>query len=298
MIKYQGKKGSALWREVGIQLFFEEKQKVSSQEATKCFVRVSNNGGTCSRLPSNTKPLSRFYHISSSKTLNTAVTLRIFHQAAEEDICQLCFLVSTDNSPPYDYKTLYGGHFTSAYGEITVKRFSVYTICKLGVYHGVKGVLSYLETTYDARLYRSIEPTIVDSGYRWNLYLSVVKNCPIFTQAVKTYIQEQFEVKLKLVSRQVVIFDDAHDCITVHHNMRSEPFESVCLDGVDHNCTLSHELIRSHIDGCPPLLEYSFHSRQNCSLLELKFTLDGLQDEIQFTLRQFHLPGRKLFHVV
>ena len=262
------------------------------QEATKCFVQVSKNEGAYSKLPSNAKPLSRFYHISSSKSLNnTAVTLRIFYQAAKEDIRQFCFLTSTNNAPPYNYKILYGGHFTSTYGEISVESFSLYTICQLYAYHGMKGILSYMERSYEARLYCSIQPTTLNSGYRWSIYLSVVKNCYIFTNTMKTYIQEEFEDKLKLVSKHVVIFDDAHDFITVHPNLSTNSPESVFLDEVDHESNLSKELIMHHVDGCPPLLIYRIHGRQSCSL-DLKFTLKGLQKEKHFTLHQYDLPGK------
>ena len=291
MIEYRGENGSVMWKEAGIQLFFEGKQKLISQEATKCLVQVSNNEGAYSKLPSNAKPYSRFYHISSSKTLNTAVTLRIFLQAANEDIRQLCFLTSTDSTPPYNYKILYGGHFTSAYGEITVENFSFFTICKFYAYHGVKGILSYMERSYEARLYCSVQPTFLDSGYRWNLYLCVVKNCHIFTNTTKMYIQQEFEDKLKLISRHVVIFDDADDCITIHHNLRTNSPQSVFLEEVDHESNLSHELIIQHIDGCPPLLLYRIHGRPNC-LLDLKITLDGVQEEKHFTLHQSDLPGK------
>ena len=292
MITYRGRKGSVQWKEAGIQLFFEETQEVHLQEATKCLVQVSKNEGAYSKLPSNAKRLSHFYHISSSKSLNnTAVTLRIFYQAAKEDIRQVCFLTSTDNAPPYNYKLLYGGHFTSAYGEITVESFSFYTICQLCAYYGVKGILSYMERSYEARLYCSIQPTSIDSGYRWSLYLSVVKNCYIFTNTMKTYIQEEFEDKLKLVSKHVVIFDDAHDCITVHRNLSTNSPESVFLDEVNHESSLSKELIMHHVDGCPPLLVYRIQGRPSCSL-DLKFTLEGLQEEKSFTLLQSDLPGK------
>ena len=291
MITYRGRKGSVQWKEAGIQLFFEETQEVHLQETTKCLVQVSKNEGAYSNLPSNAKPLSRFYYISSSKSLNTAVTLRIFHQAAEEDIRQLCFLTSTNNAPPYNYKLLYGGHFTSAYGEITVESFSLYTICQLYAYHGVKGILSYIKRSYEARLYCSIQPTSIDSGYRWSIYLSVVKNCYIFINTMKTYIQEEFEDKLKLVSKHVVIFNNAHDCITVHPNLKTSLPESVLLDEVDHESSLSKELIMHHVDGCPPLLVYRIHGRPSC-LLDLKFTLEGLQEEKHFTLHQSDLPGK------
>ena len=270
---------------------FEENKDLSSQEATKCLVQVSSTEGAYSRLPSNTTALSRFYHISSSKNLNTAVTLKIFYQAAEDDIHQLRFLTSTDNSPPYNYRILCGGHFTSAYGEITVERFSFYTICKLYAYHGVKGVLSYMEIHYEARLYRSIQPTLLDSGYSWNLYLSVVKKCDIFSHCMKKYIQEEFEDKLKMISSHVVIFDDDCDSITVHHGLKTNSPQNVFLEEVDHDNTLCHEHISDHVEGCPPLLVYNIQGKPNCSL-ELKFTLDGLQEAKQFTMRQSQFPGK------
>ena len=291
MIMYRGRKGSVQWKEAGIQLFFEETQEVRLQETSKCLVQMSKNEGAYSKLPSNAKPLSCFYHISSSKNLNIAVTLKIFHQAAKENIRQLCFLTSTDNTPPYNYKILHGGHFNSAYGEITVESFSFFTICQLYAYHGLKGILSYMERSYEARLYCSIQPTSIDSGYRWSLYLSVVKNCCIFTNTMKTYIQEEFEDKLKLVSKHVVSFDDAHDCITVHSNLSTNLPESVFLDEVDHENNLSKELIMHHVAGCPPLLVYRIHGRPSC-LLDLKFTLEGLQEEKYFTLLQSDLPGK------
>ena len=120
-----------LWEEAGIQMIFEDNKDLSSQEATNCLVQVSSTEGSYSRLPSNTKAFSHFYLISSYKNLNTAVTLKIFSQTAEEDIHQLRFLTSTDNLPPYNYRILYGGQFTSTNGEITVERLSFYTICML-----------------------------------------------------------------------------------------------------------------------------------------------------------------------
>ena len=291
IIEYRGKKGSVNWKEAGIQFFFEGKQEVCLQEATKCLVQVANNEGAYSRLPGNTKSLSRFYHISCSKTLNTAVTLRIFHQAANEDFRQLRFLTSTDNTPPYGYNILYRGHFNSAYGYITVESFSFYAICQLCAYHGVKGILSYMEKSYEARLYCSIQPSTVNSGYRWSLYLSLVKNCSIFTSNMKSYIQEEFQDQLKLVSRHVVIFDGAHDCITVHDDLSSDSPKSVILEPVNNEKSLRKEHIISYVEGCPPLLVYKIHGKPSCSL-DLKFTLHGLQEEKHFILKKSDFPGK------
>ena len=288
----KGERGSVLWNEGGIQMRFEESKDVSSYEATKCTVQVSNTEGAYSRLPNNTKALSRFYHISSSKNLNTAVTLKIFHRAAEDDVHKLRFLASTDKSPPYNYRILDGGQFTSSYGEITVERFSLYAICSY-VYHYVKGILSYMETRYEASLYCSIRPTLRNSRHIWNLYLFIVKDCNIFRQCVKNHIQEEFQDNVRKVSGHVVLFDDKCDCITVCPNLKTESPQkkNVILKHVDHDNTLCHEHINNYVDGCPPLLVYSIHGDLNC-LLELKFTLGGLQKAKQLSIDQFQLPGK------
>jgi len=293
-VTYKGEKGSVMSEENGFQMFFKV-DKDLSHVFTNCLVQVSNTEGAYSRLPSKSEVVSRYYHIYSSKKLNTAVTLKIFHRAAEADLNQLCFLTSTDKSPPYDYEVLHGGQFTSTYGEITVKTFSFYTICKLCcqlyVCHGVRGVLSYMETRYEASLYCSIQPTLQDSEYRLKVYMSVVKNCDIFSQYVKMYIQEEFEDKVKLISRHVVIFNEGHDCITAQHDLNTDSPQSVFLKPTDHNNTLCHVDISDYVDGYPPLLVYDVHGKMNCSF-DLKFTLlEGLQEAKQFTLNQWDLPG-------
>ena len=77
------------------------------------------------------------------------------------------------------------------------------------------------------------------------------------------------------------------NCTTVHHDLRAIPLQNVILDKVDHDNTLCHEHIIDYVDSCPPLLVYSIHGVPNCSL-ELKFPLNGLQEEKHFTMRQFH----------
>ena len=270
---------------------FEENKDLSSQEATKCLVQVSSTAGAYSRRPSNTKALSRFYHISSSKHLNTAVTLKIFHQAAGEEIHQLCFLISTDNSPPYNYRILNGGHFTSAYGEITVKRFSFYTICKLYAYHGVKGLLSYMETTYKASLYRSSRPTSLDSGYRWKVYLSVMKNCEVFTECMKKYIKEEYQENIQLVSALATNSDDpCNSCnsVTAEVNFKTNSPTNV-LDVPNSNVLCKTE-INEYVAGHPPLLVYNLYAQQQSSV-ELKIVLQGFNENLTFVLHQFDLPG-------
>ena len=294
-------RGSVLWEEAGIQMRFEEKKDLSSQEATKCLVQVSSTEGACSRLPSSTKALSRFYHISSSKNLNTAVTLKIFHQAAEDDIHQLRFLTSNDNSPPYNYRILCGGHFTSAYGEITVERFSFYTIAmlyKLYIYHGVKGVLSYMETSYKASLYRSSQPTPLHSGYMWKIYLSVVKNCEVFTDCMKKYIKEEYQENITLVKAFATLYyDESYPTVSANVNLKTNSPGKVFLDNEPNSNVLCKTVISEYVEGHPPMIVYNLHAQQQSSV-ELKIVLQGFDEDPTFVLHQFDLPGETLSNII
>ena len=185
---------------------------------------------------------------------------------------------STENSE--------GGRFTS-----THVMAGFYTFGMLCAYHGMEGALSYMKTSYEARLYCSIQPTLIGSVYNWNLYLSVVKRCDIFSRCMKKYIEEEFEEKLKMVTRHVVMFDDNCDCMTVQLKLKTNSPQNVFIEEIDHDGTLCHDYIIRHVDGCPPLLTYKIHGKPNCSL-KLKFTLHSLTEENHFIIRQYYFPGK------
>ena len=288
-VTYQGEKGSVMWKEAGLQLVFKEDKDLLLQAAIKCSVQVSESVGSYARLPSKTEVVSPVFHISSSQKLNTSATVKIFHQASDVDIDQLRFLISTDNLPPYDYQIVQGGHFTSTYGKISVQHFSFYTICQLGFHYGVKGVLSYMETRYEASLYCSSRPKLVKSGHTWNIYLSVIKNCDVFSHSVKNYIKEKHQEDVTLVTGQVLRFDTFNKHVTAHHHF--DPTSAADVTLIEPSCkSLKRNDIKQYIGGRPPLLEYSLHSKSLCSL-ELKITLEGFEEEATFTLRDIHLPG-------
>jgi len=245
---------------------------------------VSSTEGAYSRLPSKMEVVSRYYHIHSSKKLNTTVTLKIFHRAAVSNLHQLCFLTSTDKSPPYNYNLLRGGHFTPTYGEITVETFSFYTICKLYIYHGVKGVLSYMETTYRAALYRSIHPTRLDSGYRWNVYLYVMKNCEVFTTCMKEYREH-----VKLLSEHAMSFDDTEAPVRACVRFEASSPANVFLDEPESNVICKTE-ISEYVEGKPPLLVYRLCAQPQ-SFVELRILLQGFEKDLSFILRHRDLPG-------
>ena len=287
---YHGEKGSVQWNETGLQLLFEEDEDLLSQAAIKCSVQVSESEGSYARLPSNTEVVSPVFHISSSQKLKSSATLKIFHQAFNVDIDQLRFLISTDAQPPYDYEIVEGGHFTSTYGEISVKHFSFYTICHLGFHFGVKGILSCMEKAYEASLYCSSRPKLVKSGYTWNIYLSVVKNCNIFSHCVMKYIRENHQDDVKLLTGKVCCFGDIDKSVTAHLHVHPSSPVGIILTELSGK-SLSCKKIKKYVSGRPPLLEYSLHFKSLC-MLELKITLEGFEEKTTFTLNDTHLPGK------
>ena len=287
---YHGAKGSVQWKEAGLQLWFEEDKDLHSQAAIKCLVQVSDSEGSYARLPGKTKVVSPVFHISSSQKLKSSATVKIFHQASDVDIDQLRFLTSTDTQPPYNYQIVQGGHFTSTYGEISVQQSSFVTICNLGLHYGVRGVLSYMEKSYEASLYCSSQPKQVKSGHTWNIYLSVTKNCDIFNRSVKRYIKENHHEDVTLVRGQVLRFDAINKQVTAHHHFDPRSAADVTL--IEPNCnSLKRNDIKKFVGGRPPLLEYSIHSKLLCPL-ELKITLEGFEEVTTFTLTDIHLPGK------
>ena len=289
-VTYEGEKGSVMWKEAGLHLLFEKDKDLLSQAAIKFSVQVSDSEGSYARLPSQTKVVSPVFHISSSQKLNTHATVKIFHKASDVDIDQLCFVTSTDNLPPYDYQIVQGGHFTSTYGEISVKQSSFFTICQLGFHHGVKGVLSCMEKKFEASLYCSSRPKLGKSGYTWNIYLSVVKHCDIFSRSVKKYIKENHQDSVQLVPGQVLLLDNIHKSITAHHQLHtSAPADVILTEPVFK--VLKRTDIKRYVSGLPPLLVYNLHFKSLCSL-ELKIRLEGIEEETIFTVCDIHLPGK------
>ena len=252
-VAYKGEKSSIIWREGGIVLKLEEDKDLRLQDATKLSIQKFSSEGSYSRLPSNSEVASKVYFINSSKPLRSTATIRIYHQAREGDIDQLCFLTSTDEQPPYDFTILKGGHFTSAYGEITVDRFSFFAIYHLVKQHGFQGILYYMEKFYEASLYHSKQPSSRGSKFQWNLYLSVTKNCHVFRSCLKNYIKEEYDDDVKLVSKCVVKLNRAVDSITVSTSLGTSPpsQDEVCLREPD-TTSLKKSNVKNYTDGCPP----------------------------------------------
>ena len=263
------------------------------QDVTKFSIQKFSSEGAYSRLPSNSEVASQVYFINSSKPLKRTATIRIYHQAREVDIDQLCFLTSTDEQPPYDFNILKGGHFTSAYGEITVERFSFFTICHLVKQHGFRGVLYYMEKSYEASIYRSKQPSSQGSKFKWNLYLSVTKNCHVFRSCLKKFIKEAFNDEIELVSTCIVRMNHAVDSVTASMSMGTSPpsQDQVCLYEPD-TTSFQKTDIRNYIDGCPPTFVYRLLAMPS-SKFNIEFVMKGFERNCKFNLHQYHLQGEK-----
>ena len=273
----------------------EEDKDHRLQDATKFSIQKFSSEGSYSRLPRNSELASQVYFINTSKPLKRTATIRVYHQAREVDIDQLRFLTSTDEQPPYDFNIVKGGHFTSAYGEITVDRFSFYAIYHLVKQHGFRGVLYYTEKSYEASLYHSKQPSSQGSQYKWNLYLSVTKNCHVFRSCLKHYIKEEFNDDVELVSKCIVKLNHAVDSITASMSMgtSSPPQDQVCLYEPDSTSFQKND-IRNYIDGCPPAFVYRLFAMPS-SKFNIELVMEGFERICKFNLHQYHLQGERIY---
>ena len=277
VVTYEGKKGCLNWDNYGLTLFFEDCH--SSLETEKYQVRISAAKFGAFRYPDIVEPVGKSFYIESSVPLKTSVTIRIQHNVPEKDIQHLCFVTSSDNQPPYDYSILYEGNFTSTHGEIVVRRFSLYSIGRLLTKYHVKGILSLLEKTYEASLFRSTLPKIDLCGYKWNIYVSVVKNCSIFRRSVERYIKEEYKDEVELVARNVVRLTMNNSDVTAisshescrHMEWSLKPSEYPSMKKID---------INSYVDACPPHIKFVLRVKTPLrgSFPNVRFTLIGLQE--------------------
>ena len=184
---YYGKPVVFNWEGYGLQVFFDSAD--FSNEIMKVFHFFAAVNGNF-QLPENSELVSGAYYIKSPPDCILPITtVKISHCVAKERIKDLSFAVSSNKLPPYYFNLLKGGYFTSSYGEIEVKNFSVLLL----VYeHGISGLLSLFEKTYLALLYRSSRPILSSSDETiWDFYLIFIKKCPIFQRCVSKFCEER-----------------------------------------------------------------------------------------------------------
>ena len=290
-VVYKGEKSSIIWREGGILIKLEEDKDHRLQDATMLSIQKFSSEGSYARLPSNSEVASKVYFINSSKPLKSTATIRIYHQAKGFDIEKLRFLTCIDEQPPYDFKLLVGGHFTSAYGEITVERFSFFTICRFITQHGLRGILYYMEKSYEASLYHSKQPSSQDSKFQWNLYLSVTKNCQVFRSCLKDYIKEEYEDDIKLVDKCIVELNHAVDLITVSTSLgTSPPSQDEVYIHKPVTTSLKKSNAKNYTDGCPPVFVYRLLAMPNRKF-KIEFLMEGFEESCKFNIHQDDLQG-------
>ena len=194
---YKGEKGCLNWKENDLVLLFEDSDLPLDDAKCQLLVSVSEAGAF--RYPDKVEPASKVYHIDCPKNLHASVKIRIYHDVPEHYIQHLCFVTCSEDQPPYDFDIIHDGNFTSKYGEVDVRKFSMYALGLL-IRYRVKGLLSLMEKSYVASMYRSQYPRHSSSGFSWNIYISVVKNCSIFKRLIQIYIKEEYEDDVKLIS--------------------------------------------------------------------------------------------------
>ena len=285
-VTYGGKKGSLDWKECGLTLLFGDSSL--PLEASECPVHISAGESGAFRYPSTVEAASSVYHIDSQKQLHASVTIQIQHSVDEEQIQNMCFVTCSEVQPPYDYRILRGGLFTSTYGEIVVTKFSFYSIGRILTKFGVRGVLSLMEKSYEASLYRSVQPTLLTSGYSWNVYVSAVKNCSIFKKSVEKFIKSEYDDKVKLEARRVVRFNTTQSNVNILTSCRANIKGAVSLETTG-CCSLRKTDISCYVDACPPHIKFILEAKPGCSM-KITFTLDGCQEPNNFFILHHSIP--------
>ncbi len=290
---YEGKRSCLDWTEGDIALYFEESD-CTMNTTTSCSVHISTARYGAFRYSDAVEPITRVYYLLNATPLNTSVTIRIQHNAQEEDIPHLCFITSTDNQPPYNFKVLHGGNFTFTFGEITVNRFSFYSISRLLTKYRVKGILSLLENKYQASLFVSSQPQcLLPDCCCWNIYISVVKNCSIFKRSVEEFIESKYRDVVKCSATKVVHFTQTSPDISVVTTSSFPGPADSQLVASDYPIMKKVD-ISNFVDGCPPHVKFVLRLARESRHPDVKFKLEGLEEPCNVLCMDQGATQRKL----
>ena len=233
-------------------------------------------------------PASKVYHIDCPKNLHASVKIRIYHDVPEHNIKHLCFVTCSEDQPPYDYAIIHGGNFTSHYGEVDVRKFSMYAL-GLIIWCRVRGILAFMEKSYVASIHRSLYPRHNSSGFSWNIYISAVKNCSIFKKSIEKYIKEEYKDDVRLITTEVVRFKTSESNVTAIHFFESNLHEVVSLKSP--GCPSLRKIdISTFVGAQLPHIKFVLVAKPQChaSSMQIKFTLQGLEEPNNyFTLHHF-----------
>ena len=287
---YNGEKGCLNWKENGLVLHFEDSDL--PLEDAKCPLLVSVSEAGAFRYPDKVEPASKVYHIDCPKKLHASVKIRIYHDVPEDNIQHLCFVTCSEDQPPYDYAIIHGGNFTSKYGEVNVRKFSMYALGLLIKYR-VKWLLSRMEKSYVASMHRSLHPWHDSSGFSWNIYISAVKNCSIFKKSIQVYIKEEYKDDVELISSNVVRFNASESSVTAIPTC--EPLHEVGSLKSLGNPSLRKIDISRFVDARPPHIKFVLVAKPqaHASSMKIKFTLQGLEEPKNFFNLYLSIPECK-----
>ena len=143
----------------------------------------------------------------------------------------------------------------------------------------MKGLLSLMEKSYVALMYRSIQPRHNQSGVSWNMYISVVKNCSIFKRLIGKYINEEYMDDVELISACVVHLSASESSVTAIPTYEPNLLKVGSLESVGYPSM--HKIdISEFVDARPPHIKFVLNIKPHCraSSIYITFKLQGLEE--------------------
>ena len=186
-----------------------------------------------------------------------------------------------------------GGAYSQLPSNFEVPNF--FTMSHFVRKYGFRGVLYYREKSYEVSLYHSKQPSSLGSKFKWNLYLSVTKNCQVFRSCLKNFIKEEYNDEVELVYACIVRMNHAVNSVTASTSMGTSPppQDQVCLYEPD-TTSFRKTDIRNYIDGCPPTFVYRLLATPS-SKFNIEFVMEGFERNCKFNLHQDHLQSERTY---
>ena len=153
----------------------------------------------------------------------------------------------------------------------------------------MKGLLSLMEKSYVASMYRSLYPRHNSSGFSWNIYISAVKNCSIFKKLIQIYIMEEYKDDMELITTDVVRFSASESNVTAIQICEPNLHKVGSVESLGYPSLRKIDISR-FVDARPPHIKFVLDAKPHChaSSMKIRFTLQGLEEPNNyFTLHHF-----------
>ena len=272
---YTGKAMDIKYDEYGIAMHLEGQDLPPDVTEYPVAVSVAVSGEF--DLPGSSELVSGVYKIDSSFVPQKPVSITMQHCAADNSIDNLSFASSADTVPPFVYKCIDGGKFTSTHGEIEIDQFCYYTILYK---HGKEGFLSLYQKKYQVSLHCSKNPMIEKpSRLSWSLFFTMVKNCTIFQRSVDRYFLESDNAVERLTDVVVKFDKDAQDIVLALEGDRVEMQHGWSVISLV-TCSMKKYEVDNYADGRPPQFRLILMQNKDDNPRDLlhKFVLKGVDD--------------------